>query len=111
MRKASTPTICALVVQVRKLPEEKKRGKKKKTNIYGIKYITNTQLYTPQHTYNHRSVTVFHHLLTILQILTYFNPIIGLADENNARTIETRGVLEGAEVSSLKSFSMTEGRA
>ena len=24
-RKASTPTICALVVQVRKLPEEKKR--------------------------------------------------------------------------------------
>ena len=29
-RKASTPTICALVVQVRKLPEEKKREKKKK---------------------------------------------------------------------------------
>ena len=24
---------------------------------------------------------VFHHLLTILQIFTYFNPIIGLADE------------------------------
>ena len=29
-RKASTPTICALVVQVRKLPEEKKREKKRK---------------------------------------------------------------------------------
>ena len=29
-RKASTPTICALVVQVRKLPEEKKWGKKRK---------------------------------------------------------------------------------
>ena len=54
---------------------------------------------------------VFHHLLTILQILTYFNPIIGLADENNGRTRETRRVLEGDEVSSLKSFSMTEGRA
>ena len=59
-RKASTPTICVLVVQVRKLPEEKK-GKKKQTNIYGIKCrsITNTQLHTPQHTYNHGSVTVF----------------------------------------------------
>ena len=88
-RKASTPTICALVVQVRKLPEEKKGEKKE--NKYLWNSITNTQLHTQQHTYNHGSVTVFHHLLTILQILTYFDPIIGLADENNGRTRETRG--------------------
>ena len=82
-RKASTPTICALVVQVRKLPEEKKKWEKKENKylVYGIKCITNTQLHTPQHTYNHGSVTVFHPLLTILQILTYFDPIIWLADE------------------------------
>ena len=59
-------------------------GKKKKTNIYGIKCITNTQLHTPQRTYNHGSVTVFHHLLTILQILTFLDPIILLADDLGA---------------------------
>ena len=66
--------------------------------------------FTTYCTYNHGSVTGLSPLLTILQILTYLNPIIVVAEEHDAHAPPTKKILEGAEVCSLKTFSLAEGR-